>query len=127
MSSFDNSSIDPLTGLMSPAYFYEALNRLRSWAARGNNPVTLIAIDLKNLGDDQLLQVARDLNSELRGGDLLARMGQKSFILALVADQLGARQLVFRLSNKVKIIGDFQVVEVGPGRDLAEALGEIGI
>jgi GGDEF domain-containing protein len=127
MASFDNSSFDPLTGLMTPVYFYESLNRLRSWAQRSDNPVTLIAIILKDLSDDQLLEVARDLNSELRGGDLLARMAVDSFILALVADQLGARQFLFRITNKIKAASNYQVIELTPDKDLAEALSEIGI
>jgi len=127
MASFDNSSFDPLTGLMSPVYFYESLNRLRSWAQRSDNPVTLIAIILKDLSDDQLLEVARDLNSELRGGDLLARMAVDSFILALVADQLGARQFLFRITNKIKAASNYQVIELTPDKDLAEALSKIEI
>ena len=127
MTSFDSSSFDRLTGLMTPVYFYESLSRLRSWAQRSDNPVTLIAINLKDLSDDQLLEVARDLNSELRGGDLLARMAVDSFILALVADQLGARQFLFRITNKIKAANNFQVIELNPGKDLAEALSELGI
>lgn len=127
MASFDSSSFDPLTGLMTPVYFYESLYRLRSWAQRSDNPVTLIAINLKDLSDDQLLEVARDLNSELRGGDLLARMAPDRFILALVADHLGARQLLFRITNKIKAASNYQVIELTPDKDLAEALSEIEI
>ncbi|MSO34697.1 MAG: diguanylate cyclase [Candidatus Nanopelagicaceae bacterium] len=127
MASFDSSSFDPLTGLMTPVYFYESLHRLRSWAQRSDNPVTLIAINLKDLSDDQLLEVARDLNSELRGGDLLARMAVDSFILALVADHLGARQFLFRITNKIKAASNYQVIELIPDKDLAEALSEIEI
>jgi GGDEF domain-containing protein len=89
--------------------------------------VTLIAINLKDLNDDQLLEVARDLNSELRGGDLLARMAPKRFLLALVADQLGARQFLFRITNKVKEASAYQLIELSPSKDLAEALSEIDI
>ena len=127
MASFDSSSFDSLTGLMTPVYFYESLHRLRSWAQRSDNPVTLIAINLKDLSDDQLLEVARDLNSELRGGDLLARMAPDSFILALVADQLGARQFLFRITNKIKSANNYQLIELSPRQDLAEALSEIDI
>ena len=127
MANFENSSFDRLTGLMSPVYFYESLHRLRSWAQRSDNPVTLIAFNLEDLSDDQLLQVARDLNSELRGGDLLARMAPESFILALVANQLGARQFLFRITNKIKSANNYQVIELNPDKDLAEALSEIGI
>lgn len=127
MTSFDSSYFDPLTGLMTPVYFYESLHRLRSWAQRSDNPVTLIAINLKDLSDDQLLEVARDLNSELRGGDLLARMAPDRFILALVADHLGARQFLFRITNKIKAASNYQVIELTPDKDLAEALSEIEI
>ncbi|MDP4864212.1 MAG: diguanylate cyclase [Candidatus Nanopelagicaceae bacterium] len=127
MASFDSSYFDPLTGLMTPVYFYESLHRLRSWAQRSDNPVTLIAINLKDLSDDQLLEVARDLNSELRGGDLLARMAPDRFILALVADHLGARQFLFRITNKIKAASNYQVIELTPDKDLAEALSEIEI
>ena len=127
MASFDSSSFDPLTGLMTPVYFYESLHRLRSWAQRSDNPVTLIAINLKDLSDDQLLEVARDLNSELRGGDLLARMAPDRFILALVADHLGARQFLFRITNKIKAASNYQVLELSTSKDLAEALSEIEI
>ncbi len=127
MTSFDSSSFDPLTGLMTPVYFYESLYRLRSWAQRSDNPVTLIAINLKDLSDDLLLEVARDLNSELRGGDLLARMAPDRFILALVADHLGARQFLFRITNKIKAASNYQVIELTPDKDLAEALSEIEI
>jgi GGDEF domain-containing protein len=112
---------------MTPVYFYESLYRLRSWAQRSDNPVTLIAINLKDLSDDQLLEVARDLNSELRGGDLLARMAPDRFILALVADHLGARQFLFRITNKIKAASNYQVIELTPDKDLAEALSEIEI
>ena len=127
MTSFDSSSFDRLTGLMTPVYFYESLSRLRSWAQRSDNPVTLIAINLKGLSDDQLLKAARDLNSELRGGDLLARMAPSRFLLALVADQLGARQFLFRITNKLKTASNFQLLELSPSKDLAEALNEIDI
>jgi GGDEF domain-containing protein len=127
MASFDSSYFDPLTGLMTPVYFYESLHRLRSWAQRSDNPVTLIAINLKDLSDDQLLEVARDLNSELRGGDLLARMAPSRFLLALVADHQGARQFLFRITNKIKAASNYQLLELSTSKDLAEALNEIDI
>ena len=127
MASFDSSYFDPLTGLMTPVYFYESLHRLRSWAQRSDNPVTLIAINLKGLSDDQLLKAARDLNSELRGGDLLARMAPSRFLLALVADHQGARQFLFRITNKIKAASNYQLLELSTSKDLAEALSEIDI
>jgi GGDEF domain-containing protein len=127
MTSFDDSSFDRLTGLMAPAYFYESLSRLRSWGQRSENAVTLIAFDLTGLSDDKLLEVARELNSELRGGDLLARMAPTKFLIALVADQLGAMQFLFRITNKIETTSKYQIIELSPSKDLAEALSEIDV
>ena len=66
-------------------------------------------------------------NGELRGGDLLARMAPARFLLALVADQLGARQFLFRITNKIKEASNYQLIELSPSKDLAEALSEIDI
>jgi hypothetical protein len=54
-------------------------------------------------------------------------MAVDSFILALVADQLGARQFLFRITNKIKAASNYQVIELTPDKDLAEALSEIEI
>jgi GGDEF domain-containing protein len=57
------------------------------------------------------------LISELRGGDLLARMGNQSFALLLLGDKLGAEQLIFRLKNtiKPKLTYEATSIEVGEG------------
>jgi hypothetical protein len=54
-------------------------------------------------------------------------MAPDSFILALVADQLGARQFLFRIINKIKEASNYQLIELSPSKDLAEALSEIDI
>ena len=87
----------------------------------------MIAFDLTGLSDDKLLEVARELNSELRGGDLLARMGPTKFLIALVADQLGAMQFLFRITNKIETTSKYQLIELSPSKDLAEALSEIDV
>ncbi|NCV77951.1 MAG: diguanylate cyclase [Burkholderiaceae bacterium] len=103
MALFDEGIYDSLTGLLSPAYFYESAERLLSWAERSHHPVSLISIRLPDLNDDLLLKCARDLVSELRGGDLLARIGDQSFALLLLGDKLGAEQLIFRLRNTIEV------------------------
>jgi hypothetical protein len=54
-------------------------------------------------------------------------MAPKRFLLALVADQLGARQFLFRIINKIKEASNYQLIELSPSKDLAEALSEIDI
>lgn len=93
---------DELTGLMTPYHFYESAKRLRSWADRKDQPLSLISIRIPEMSDDALVACARALNDELRGGDLLSRMGERVFVLLLVGDEVGAGHLVFRLSNTIK-------------------------
>ncbi|MFM1797222.1 MAG: Diguanylate cyclase, domain [Actinomycetota bacterium] len=127
MAFYDEGIYDPLTGLLAPLYFYESSNRLLSWANRTDRPTSLIAIHHQDLGDDELIKCATELNSELRGGDLLARMNEKTFVLHLIGDQLGAEQLIFRLRNLLKFNLEFKVTQIQPEEDLIAALTRLGV
>ena len=118
---------DELTGLMTPYHFYESARRLRAWANRKNQPLSLISIQLPVMDDDGLVACARELNHELRGGDLLARMGERNFVLLLVGDEIGAGHLVFRLSNTIKPKLNFSTTELSMDEDLAEGLHRLGV
>jgi GGDEF domain-containing protein len=117
MTFFDDGIYDPLTGLIAPAYFYESAERLLSWAERSHHPVSLISIRLAGLNDNQMLKCARDLLAELRGGDLLARIGIHTFALLLLGDKSGAEQLIFRLRNTIqpKLKYEATRIEIGEG------------
>lgn len=127
MAFYDEGVYDPLTGLLAPQYFYESSERLVSWAQRTDRPTSLIAIRLGNLSDDDIVNCATQINSELRGGDLLARMQERVFILHLLGDELGAKQLVFRLQNKVKLNVEFQITQIKSGEKLTQALNRLGV
>lgn len=127
MAFYDEGIYDPLTGLLAPQYFYESSERLVSWAQRTERHTSLIAIRLENLSDDDLVKCATEINSELRGGDLLARMQERVFVLHLLGDELGANQLVFRLRNKVKFDIEFQVTEITNDEKITVALSRLGI
>lgn len=71
---------------MTPFHFYESAKRVKSWANRKGQALAVIAIRLPEMNDDVLVDCARKLNSELRGGDLLARMGERTFVLLLLGD-----------------------------------------
>lgn len=127
MPFYDEGIYDSLTGLLAPAYFYESTSRLISWAERAQQPVSLISIRLDGLSDDQILRSARDLNSELRGGDLLARMGERVFVLALLGDQLGADQLIFRLQNTIHPQLNFASTQLELGEKVEVGLNRLSI
>ena len=117
MAQFGEGMHDPLTGLLTPAHFYESTERLLSWAERSHQPVSLISVKLEPVHDDELARCARQISSELRGGDLLSRMGIYTFALLLLGDDVGAKQLIFRLSNTVKssIAYESTSIEIGEG------------
>jgi GGDEF domain-containing protein len=118
---------DSLTGLMTPFYFYESAWRLRSWANRREQPLSLIAINLQGIPLDDLIRCARELNAELRGGDLLARMQQEKFLLLLLGNLQSANHLIFRLSHRIKPKLQFQATELTSDENIVTAMTRIGI
>lgn len=127
MAFFDEGIYDPLTGLLAPLYFYESSHRLLSWANRTNRSTSLISIRLGEMPEDDLVRCATELNAELRGGDLLARMNEKTLVLLLIGDKLGADQLVFRLRNTIKFDLTFAAIEIADDEDLVSALARLGV
>ena len=61
---------DALTGVMTPWMFYESSQRLRSWASRSKQQLSLIAIVLDCSHDENFVRSTREIESEMRGGDL---------------------------------------------------------
>lgn len=118
---------DEMTGLITPFYFYESAKRLRSWADRKGQALSLISIKLPDLSDDQLVSCARNLNNELRGGDLLTRMGDQLFVLLLLGDRNGAEHLIFRLTHRIRPKLIYEATEIGAGESLVEALERLAV
>ena len=118
---------DELTGLMTPYLFYESARRLQSWADRKGQPLALISIRAPEISDDLLVECARKLNDELRGGDLLTRMGERTFVLLLLGDKEGAGHLIFRLSNTIKPKLKYESTEVAPKESLVTAMERLAV
>jgi GGDEF domain-containing protein len=118
---------DKLTGLMTPFHFYESAKRVKSWADRKGQALAIIAIRLPEMPDDALVDCARKLNSELRGGDLLARMGERTLVLLLLGDEVGAGHLIFRLANTIKPKLEFSSTFFNKDESLIEALNRLGV
>lgn len=83
---------DPLTGLHNRRFFLEHLQREMAFARRHSFPLHLLYLDLDNFklindrwghlaGDQALIQVARQLQDQVRQEDLLARIGGDEFAL----------------------------------------------
>ena len=113
---------DPLTGLPNKRAFHDRLEAELGRAAREYYPVSVVAMDLDKfkqindtwghaVGDDALKKLSRELQRQLRAGDLAGRLGGDEFMLALVrADVATAEKVLQRITDALK------AVEVGPGR-----------
>lgn len=86
--------IDPLTGLHNRRYALPCLSRIADRAAEAGKSFGVLVLDLDRFkavndtwghaaGDAVLADVARRLRQELRGCDLLARIGGEEFLIVL--------------------------------------------
>jgi diguanylate cyclase (GGDEF)-like protein len=117
---------DSLTGILNRQGMDQALSQI---SPERDRQMALISIDLDGFkqvndryghgaGDVLLIEVARRLTQQLRGQDLLARMGGDEFV-AIVSDmtpnQVGplADRLITAVSRRPYDLGDGKTVRVG--------------
>lgn len=125
---FSNDGIrDSLTGVMAPQLFYESAERLISWSRRREEATSIIVADTSQLDEDSMINLARGLAAELRGGDLLSRLGIWNLVLFIVGDERAAAQLIFRLENSVKPKVSYRSATFHQGEELISALSRLGI
>ena len=125
---FSNDGVrDSMTGVMAPNLFYESAARLMSWSHRRDEPLSIIIADTSDLDGDSIITLARSLATELRGGDLLTRLGVWNLVLMIVGDQEAAGHLIFRLSNAVKPKVHYRAITLDSSEELVAALSRAGI
>jgi two-component system cell cycle response regulator len=118
--------IDPLTGLYNRRYAMAHLKRLTTRAAETGRNFTIMVADLDRFkevndtfghsaGDAVLVEVARRLKDNLRGNDLVARIGGEEFLIALPDCQLSeARQA----GERIRRIVDREPVTLPSGEEI---------
>ena len=106
------ASTDSLTGLLNRAAFREQAN-LEMWH-RGDQALSLVEIDLNGFkdvndnwghhtGDAALVHIAAVLRSQLRGNDLIGRIGGDEFMLLLPGIEIEqAQEICERLKSALK-------------------------
>ena len=121
---------DPLTGVLNHRAFQDALETELRRARRESWSVAIAAIDIDGFrelndrkghaqGDAVLVAVAEGLSSDLRPGDLCARVGGDEFMLAFSrSDSKGAEDAIRRLRDRIDacaLAADAGPVSIGVG------------
>jgi two-component system cell cycle response regulator len=106
--------LDPLTGLYNRRYATPQLASIARQAVDAGGQFAVMVVDLDRFklvndqhghaaGDQVLVEVSRRLSANLRGGDLLARIGGEEFLVALPLSSLAeARRIAERLCEAVE-------------------------
>jgi diguanylate cyclase (GGDEF)-like protein len=138
--------IDPLTGLLNRRAFLDASEVEIRRVLRHRQPLSVIAIDLDHFksindsyghgaGDAVLVDFAHVVSQQLRGLDLVARLGGEEFVVLLPdSDALGALRVAERLRLAIADSGpqvgegvlhytaSFGVAGLDPGQSSLEEL-----
>jgi len=113
---------DPLTGAYSRRHIFEQLERSVAARQRHGAAAAVIMFDLDHFkaindsyghpaGDRALREVVRVVNSQLRDGDLLGRVGGEEFLVLLPMTDLAAAQ---RLAERLRETLEVTSIEEGP-------------
>lgn len=121
------STIDGLTELYNRRHFFAEAESLLAHAIRYNLPFSMLLMDVDYfkrindrwghaVGDEVLRQIAAVLRSEIRTGDMVARLGGEEFVIVLPNTAPdGAELLAARIQQDIQSL------------DIGGAVGNIGI
>lgn len=139
---------DGLTPLLNRRAFVREMSRMLAFSERYNMPASLVYFDLNgfkaindvhghNAGDAALVQIAKLLQSHVRGSDVIGRLGGDEFGIVLAqADEEAARVKAESLVEAIaetpiawngqalRLTASYGICTFRPGVDPTEALAE---
>ncbi len=141
-----SASVDPTTGLYNRRYFFEQANMFIHAAERHEFPISIIVCEVDHFtslndkygyfaGDEIVHQVARIIVHQTRNEDLVARYGDKDFVILLPQTRLNGALLIaermrqgietslfFHEDKGIKLTASFGVTFIDTQRDIADSL-----
>jgi diguanylate cyclase (GGDEF)-like protein len=110
------ASTDPLTGLLNRRAFLESAQKLCIRQAERRQPVTILMLDLDHfksindrfghaVGDEVLREFAQVARSNMRGSDLVGRLGGEEFAVIVAEPMQFAARIAERLRASFEIAG----------------------
>jgi diguanylate cyclase (GGDEF)-like protein len=129
---------DRVTGLYNRRHFEEALDQLHRLAMRGGWPYAVVAIRVRGLprmletreraAADRLLRlIGREMKAVVRGTDLVARLDDETFALALPeANRANAERVAEKVRRRVRGVEDGLDVSVGVAQGPTEGMDDAG-
>jgi diguanylate cyclase (GGDEF)-like protein len=102
---YEMATTDPLTGCLNRRHFVERASDLIALAQRYATPVSLVILDIDNFkrvndthghpaGDEVLRTIGRTSQGQIRGTDLVGRMGGEEFALLMPQTTAAAASLI---------------------------------
>lgn len=118
--------IDPLTGLYNRRYATQHMNRIIEKSAESQTPYAVLMMDIDHFksvndthghdaGDLVLKEFARRLQENLRGIDLVARLGGEEFLVAL--PESGSPE-VEAAAERLRRAIEFKSFDIGGGQSI---------
>ncbi|MFN4286951.1 MAG: PleD family two-component system response regulator [Brevundimonas sp.] len=126
---------DPLTGLHNRRYMSGQLLALMRRAARGGEPVAVLAFDIDHFkaindtfghdaGDEVLREFAVRIATNVRAIDLPCRTGGEEFVVVMPATGMEAAQ---RIAERIRLHASGTPYRVYGGRELLDVTISIGV
>ncbi len=116
---------DRVTGLYNRRHFTDALDQLHRLSVRGGWPYAILVLDVDGLarvnetrgrpaGDRLLRLIGREIRAAVRGTDVVARVGDDEFAVALPeADLASGERVAEKVRRRISGLGEGLTVTIG--------------
>lgn len=121
------ASLDPLTRLYNRRYFAKAAKTILDLAKRNKKELTIVMLDIDNfkaindlyghkVGDNVIIELAKELEVNTRNSDVICRFGGEEFIILLPETDMNGAKII---AEKIRKNTEKILVNTNQGRDIS--------